>query len=606
MRKLPGWLLAIAVLLILVGAGASLRARVAVEEGNKSTGIVLEWSVVSDLASAQGISEGQALASLKQQGLTHVALSEDVGSELFGRGLVRFDPEQNLYLGNWRGLARITTALKVKYGQSRPVRQHFDRDSVLDGRGLALDTLQSLPLGLDPLAAQTVKKAGLGIVARLINAPGMTPKRIKRTLVSAHGYGANYYLPLGEQVLGFRDSINRTAEALEETGMMYATPEFSKIAGDAKLAEAAKRYVVRLHPIQSAEVDKLGPADFIERFVKASRERGMRLLLVRPINTSADKPIVRLGDDLKALTRALIKEGAVVGEPRPYSIPEVPAWSGLVIRIGIAIAAVWLAMAIAATPMAAIIGALLAVVTMLSPKFGALIGAMIFPVIGYVLWTRGCRWHPVARFFLLSFTSLVGGLCVSGLLNSLDTLLKIEVFSGVLAALMLPLVAIFLWLLVGRISLKELGQQPLKIGQLIMGLFGFVVLAFMAMRSGNDAPGGVSGLELKFRSLLEQFLIVRPRTKEFLLGHPALMIGLFLENRESERDQSLGALLLAVGAIGQTSIVNTLCHLHTPLIIGLTRIGVGLVLGALFGILGWAVIRGLATMKRTIAWRNES
>lgn len=606
MRRLPGFVLALGILLILVGAGVSLRGRMAVEEGNKSTAIVMEWSVISDLASAQGITEAKALASLKQQGLCYVALSEDIGTELFARGLVRYDPEQQTYTGDWRALSRLTAGLKVKFGAAPPVKKYFDRDSVMDGRTIPLESVQSLPLGLDPVAATIVKNAGLGIVARLINAPGMTPKRIKRTFAAAHSYGASVYLPLGEQVIGFRDSIDRTADALEETAMLYATPEFSKIAGDAKLAEATKRYLVRLHPIQGAEVDKLSPAEFNERFVKASRERGMRMLLVRPLNTSAEKPLFAVGELLKSLSRALLKEGAVVGDPRPFTAPEVPAWTGLLIRIGVAISAVWVALALSATFLAAGVGGVLALVSILNPSYAALVGALIFPVIGYVLWTNGCKWPALVRYALLSLTSLVGGLCVSGLLNSLDTLVKIDTFAGVKLAHFAPIFVIFVWLLASRTNLRELGQQPLRVGQLVISFLGLAALAFMAMRTGNDAPGGVSGAELKLRSLLERFFVVRPRSKEIFLGHPALLLGLFMENREDERSKTAAAVLLGIGAIGQTSIVNTLCHLHTPLQIGLLRIAVGLVLGAIIGLGIWVAIRLANRVKREIIWRNES
>jgi len=44
-------------------------------------------------------------------------------------------------------------------------------------------------------------------------------------------------------------------------------------------------------------------------------------------------------------------------------------------------------------------------------------------------------------------------------------------------------------------------------------------------------------------------------------------------------------LLLAIGAIGQTSIVNTMCHLHTPIHLSVARILSGLVAGCILGLL---------------------
>jgi hypothetical protein len=59
-----------------------------------------------------------------------------------------------------------------------------------------------------------------------------------------------------------------------------------------------------------------------------------------------------------------------------------------------------------------------------------------------------------------------------------------------------------------------------------------------------------------------------------------------------------GALvpLAIVGSIGQVSMVNSFCHLHTPLLMTVTRTFNGLWLGVLFGLLlTWLVRRWLPT-----------
>jgi ABC-type nitrate/sulfonate/bicarbonate transport system permease component len=91
----------------------------------------------------------------------------------------------------------------------------------------------------------------------------------------------------------------------------------------------------------------------------------------------------------------------------------------------------------------------------------------------------------------------------------------------------------------------------------------------------------VSPLELKFRSLLDQVL-VRPRTKEFLVGHPALIVALALW--AMARGRAWIVPLLFVGAIGQESLVNSFCHLHTPIALTLARTWNSLWLGSLIGL----------------------
>ena len=83
------------------------------------------------------------------------------------------------------------------------------------------------------------------------------------------------------------------------------------------------------------------------------------------------------------------------------------------------------------------------------------------------------------------------------------------------------------------------------------------------------------------------------------MGHPLLIValGLYLRHRRAAKpDATRGgwvALLLLLGAVGQTSVVNTLCHLHIPVALSLARIGIGLALGAVFGFALWAVVARL-------------
>ena len=110
----------------------------------------------------------------------------------------------------------------------------------------------------------------------------------------------------------------------------------------------------------------------------------------------------------------------------------------------------------------------------------------------------------------------------------------------------------------------------------------------------------MSGIELKFRSLLDKVMVVRPRTKEFLFGHPALILGaafLFARRR------SIGLPLVALGVLGQASLLNTFCHIHTPLALTLLRAFNGLVLGIIIGLAVWwfvgkPIVRATALQAR--------
>ncbi len=113
-------------------------------------------------------------------------------------------------------------------------------------------------------------------------------------------------------------------------------------------------------------------------------------------------------------------------------------------------------------------------------------------------------------------------------------------------------------------------------------------LAFALTRTGNQPVVAPSAAEIQARGLLESLLVVRPRTKELMLGHPALMLAVALALRDRRTWLPLAAILAGVG---QVSLLNTFCHLHTPLAISFLRTGHGLWTGALVGLIAILVWR---------------
>jgi hypothetical protein len=112
-------------------------------------------------------------------------------------------------------------------------------------------------------------------------------------------------------------------------------------------------------------------------------------------------------------------------------------------------------------------------------------------------------------------------------------------------------------------------------------------LAVYIIRTGNDNLGVVSDLEARVRQYLGHVLTVRPRTKEFLIGHPAMLVLLYY----GYRYEMLPILL--VGTIGQISLINTYAHIHTPLITSILRSMHGLWIGILIGVAAIAAISAL-------------
>ena len=94
-------------------------------------------------------------------------------------------------------------------------------------------------------------------------------------------------------------------------------------------------------------------------------------------------------------------------------------------------------------------------------------------------------------------------------------------------------------------------------------------------RTGNS--DNVSTLEIMFRNMLEVLLRVRPRTKEFLVGWPCVMMFIWAVRR---RIPLLPAVFGAGASAGAyVSIVNTFLHIRNPFLTNVERTVTGLVIG---------------------------
>jgi hypothetical protein len=229
--------------------------------------------------------------------------------------------------------------------------------------------------------------------------------------------------------------------------------------------------------------------------------------------------------------------------------------------------------------------------SVLARQAAALVAAVSLPVLGVLCHRekppRGLG-TALARFALTTVVSLAGAAMVVGLLGEVGFMLSLDKFLGTKAAHLAPplLVAVALWWSFrGREgSLRDLAS-PVTWWQL-GGLVIILGLAYIyTVRTGNEGVGLVFGWEREFRRWLDAVLVVRPRTKEFLLGHPALLLGYYLGHRRYR------ALLWVAGAIGQASIINTFAHVHTPLAVALLRVVNGLWLGLALGLVAVLVWR---------------
>jgi hypothetical protein len=594
-----------------------LYGRVQVESHNHAVSIAAEYELLEPMAAAEGLTTDEALQILKTEGLRSVVLSEEIAGEFASAGRLaareakQADGSSGVLVSSTPATyERILRAIKIRY----PVltRPRLMPDGTLWLPGLTSAMFKALSLGLDPRAAQRVTAAGLQVIARMGNPIGISSAGVRGTIQWAADNHAQIFLPQGDQVLGRREAMPALYQSLKDNNMLYASPEFAKMGGDINVLEGAPELVVRLHSAQSAELDKLTLSGAIDRYARAARERNMRVLLLRPVNNAGDRPLRNFGTFVQKVGKIVVKQGGKLEPPHAFTQPKTPAFAYALLGLSL-IPAVYFLFSGLPGPYSAY-SALLALalgIACYSPHFrqySALLGAITMPIVAFRALDPMRSW--ASNYLMAVGISLLGGLLVAALLSSLPYYIRAAEFPGVKVAVFLPIVVIGVTFFHRLSDSKAAWNSPITWGTLILSLVLLGVLAFMLERTGNDNPAAVSGTELKFRDILDNVLFVRPRTKSFLIGFPMLFVGIGMLRRWPKviaKVPSYGAwtsLVLMLGAIGATDVVNTLCHIHTPVLLSVVRIGIAAILGTAIGAILWAVAEKF--LPNSIWARSES
>ncbi len=366
--------------------------------------------------------------------------------------------------------------------------------------------------------------------------------------------------------------------------------EFSEPSGLRELYRHGGRNFVRVHAIKSQELDRLSLEGALARWERAVHERTIRLLWVTEHQ--------RFPQYLEQLSLRITQLGMQLGQPAAPAPFESFYWIYLAIGAGFVSFIMLALMRLFSTRVLLMssVGGVSALALggiwdfELARQALALSIATLVPWL--LLWMSTERVSGWKLVTIVSFFSSASGLAAASVLSDPSYFLKINEFRGVKLALVAPSVLIVLaelW------RWRGLGWRYLlaKRGAWLIPVLGLGALFFVLERSGNLPAIPVARWEEFLRERLEDWLIARPRFKEFFVGHPALMLW-----RREPSFVHLG--LLALGALGQASIINTFVHLHTPLALSLWRTINGLALGLLIGLTVRSALAGIQQ------WRQRS
>ena len=184
----------------------------------------------------------------------------------------------------------------------------------------------------------------------------------------------------------------------------------------------------------------------------------------------------------------------------------------------------------------------------------------------------------------------VMGMCT--LLSGVDYYINNEIFRGIKITLMLPVAYsaivyyfmfmkkedIFMGIDIKKALFAEIKVYWVLIAAVILGIGYYYIL-----RSGN--VNTISALETAMRNAITEAFPARPRTKEFLIGYPCLVLFFFYVKRY---DIKLLQWVLVVGSsILAASVTNTFCHVFTDVSVMYMRVVNGVILGAVVSVFAY-------------------
>lgn len=472
-------------------------------------------------------------------------------------------------------------------------RRFKNGESVADGRTVyfriprryvQLEKAGVLP---DLRSMQYLSAAGVPLVFALSPSMGSSAEELEESLgfVCDKFPSVKVLCPTGEIAAAY-PYTERLGSFVRERGLLMAQVEFSRQYGAARQVAAAWPNVVSLHAVDREEVLKRNIVRpiMLNRFYRAAEEREVRLLVLRTDPLRAVVPqLAEYCGDVKALRERLDENGfkRLWPNPAPSSpwINSLFSAAALQLLLLVLLARYverYFDMELLSRKrflgILAAASVFLGVCSLFAGGLSRLGGALAAGLLAAEASLRAMdRWkvplRGAAEGFLLV---LIGGLVIAGRFSVPLYMYRLSTFSGVKLSLLLPLLLILLIDVHKREhpeSFPEIFMRPPLWAELALAGTLLLAAAVLLLRSGNYGLVGTS--EIMFRDWLEKILGARPRTKEFLIGYPALVVWYYLKRQEMwARWREI--LRLAV-TLAFSSAVNSFCHFHTPLSLTLLR-----------------------------------
>ncbi len=204
-------------------------------------------------------------------------------------------------------------------------------------------------------------------------------------------------------------------------------------------------------------------------------------------------------------------------------------------------------------------------------------------------------------FVITCLISLAGATFIIAILSNVRYMVELEIFRGVKVAQLFPFVIYIIILVLQFINnnnednsiktmikpIKNILNADIKVYYVLLaGILGAIGYIYIA-RTGHETNVQPSNIEIIIRNFLENVLIARPRSKEFLFAFPAMLLAIFVANKKIP---FVTEAFMLMSVIGTTSIINTFCHIRTPLYLSIYRTLISMCFGAILGCIAIIII----------------
>ncbi len=628
------------IVIIVIGlcvSGYFIADRIADETADDTVTTLTDWTQISDMARQNGKTAEEFLLMLPQRDgkplLTGISIHEPNYKEYVDNMLLTMytstEVKEKVLLGEWQTTAptkpdtyfiAVNAELQeqIYLNLLRKTNSAVRKETIKTQSGaelLAVITsttpleLERTGLGFYEPNLKLLKDLGFDIVLFVRSWYRFDEVALNQIFDPLKKFTDNYpvtALAFSDKVLPgfffFEDKqeqiTEQTAQYVSSLGIPVVTMEFFAQTGLRKLLETDEINfnAVRFHTLMEYEVGRLDDVDLKYRYKLAVSERNLRLANFRfDTRLSAEDNFATMNHIIDGVLDAGKKLGTFT-TLKPHTIPY---WAIIIIALAIyaggilllkvmklEVLCIWLLI----LGILGVVGLAVLDQKLLLTQVLGLLAVIIFPTLSvsyFVSDKPRSILMSVFTLLVMSLCSLMGAVLMSGMLSSKNFMIQSIQFTGIKAGMFAPM-ACLLWIFFYRYiieSRKKFELAPLAIeavkininvGIAALAAVALVAVVVLFVRSGNDAT--LSSFEKTFRDITYRAMSVRPRTKEFLIGMPLMMLVLYYGKRH------FMWLAAVAGAVGQVSIVNTFEHLHTPFLISVIRTFNGLLLGIPLGI----------------------